>query len=120
MFPDARHVPTGSYVFRGDGQVTFGLLDGVISQATTYNNMPDLREDFGEFSLAPGRTSVIANIPCALGQTMAVQMSGIGETELRYFQDYGKNQEYVSSGLFQFVRRSSFNETISRLDLVSS
>lgn len=91
IFPGTEEVGKNVYTFDGDGKVSFGLLDDIVSPETTYNNKPDVQTDYPPQTLEPGNTYTIANFDCPGDQPMSFQMANAGSTHLRYFQDYGEN-----------------------------
>jgi len=64
------------------------MLNGTATKDTTYKNAPGVKTDFGITKVAPGGSYSIATMPCAAGQKIAFEMTGVMGTSLNYFQDF--------------------------------
>ncbi|PYI03741.1 hypothetical protein BO78DRAFT_409650 [Aspergillus sclerotiicarbonarius CBS 121057] len=88
LFPTKAELETSDYTFSGDGKVDFSWLESAASQSTTYNNAPSVKQDYGDFTLSPGNSYLIASFSCPAGQTVSYEMKEAGSTYLNFFEDY--------------------------------
>jgi hypothetical protein len=89
LFPTQSQLQTSSFTFSGNGGIDFAALDSVaVSGQTSYNNQPGVTQDFGTTVVAPGNSYTIATFQCPEGKAVAYEMKAVGDTQLRYFQDY--------------------------------
>lgn len=88
LFPKKENLETSSYSFSGDGQVDFVSLESAASESTTYNNAPDVKEDYGDITISPGNSYLISTFKCPAGQAVSYEMKNSGSTELNFFEDY--------------------------------
>ena len=88
LFPLQSQLQTSSFTFSGTGGIDFKWLSQAATQATTYNNQPGVKQDLGAKTVSPGHSYVIDTFACPAGQAIAFEMSAVGDTCLRYFQDY--------------------------------
>jgi hypothetical protein len=89
--PLQSQLETTSYNLTGSGVVRFARLGGAVSGGTSYANVPEVAEAYGETTLVPGNVYTIAALPCPAGESVALEMSAVmggNTTDLRYFQDY--------------------------------
>jgi Ubiquitin 3 binding protein But2 C-terminal domain len=87
LFPRQDQLQTSAFTISGDGNVGFASLAGVVHQGTTYNSVPPVAQDYGIFSLSPGRSYSVATFDCPAGTTQSYSMTAAG-TDFHYFQDY--------------------------------
>lgn len=99
LFPEQKDLETSSFTFSGDGKVDFAELSSTASESTTYNNAPSVKQDFGDFTLAPGNSYVISSFACPAGQAVAYEVKEAGSTNFTYFQDYNPSP-WVSHCIF--------------------
>lgn len=66
------------------------MLESPATQQTTYNNVADASEDFGDVDITPGSGYVIKTSPCATGQRIGYEVSATGDYSLEYFQASGE------------------------------
>ncbi|KAL2870213.1 ubiquitin 3 binding protein But2 C-terminal domain-containing protein [Aspergillus lucknowensis] len=95
LFPKQEELETSAFSFSGDGRVQFGSVTTPASTSTTYNNAPQISENFGEFTIAPGNSYSICRFECPAGQTVGYEMSNAGSTNLEYFEDYNPSPACV-------------------------
>jgi Ubiquitin 3 binding protein But2 C-terminal domain len=88
LFPNQAQLTTSSYTFSGNGGIDFCQLTSPASTSTTYDNTPNVRNDYGTTIVGPGNSYLIATFPCPSGSTIAFEMKASGDTSLNYFQDY--------------------------------
>lgn len=55
--------------------------------------MPQVGEDYGSTTVAPGNAYTIGTFPCPAGDKIGVSMTAQGTTCLDYFQDYNPCRE---------------------------
>ncbi|KAI0428318.1 ubiquitin 3 binding protein But2 C-terminal domain-containing protein [Xylaria sp. FL1042] len=90
-FPTQGQLETSSFTFSGSGAVDFSRLNGPVSAATSYANLPAVAQSYGQKTIAPGNGYTLSSFPCPAGESVAFKMSaaqGDSSTNLRYFQDY--------------------------------
>ncbi|PMD24454.1 hypothetical protein NA56DRAFT_656185 [Hyaloscypha hepaticicola] len=88
LLPLQSQLETSSYTFSGSGGVEFEQLSSAATQSTTWDNAPGVEKDLGEFTLSEGSSTLIESFACPAGQTVAFEMSAVGDTYLYYFQDW--------------------------------
>jgi len=88
LLPLQSQLETASYTFSGSGGVEFEQLSSAATQSTTWDNAPSVEKDLGEFTLSEGSSTLIESFACPAGQTVAFEMSAVGDTYLYYFQDW--------------------------------
>ena len=88
LFPTKAELETSDYTFSGDGKVDFSWLESAASQSTTYNNVPSVKQDYGDFTVSPGNSYLISTFSCPAGQTVSYEMKEAGSTYLNFFEDY--------------------------------
>ena len=62
-------------------------LTAPVTQSTSYNTVPSVKNDLGTTSIEPGSGYVIATQTCAAGQRIAFEISAKGNLALNYFQN---------------------------------
>ncbi|KAI1351948.1 ubiquitin 3 binding protein But2 C-terminal domain-containing protein [Xylaria sp. FL0043] len=90
-FPTQDQLQTSSFSFSGSGAIDFSRLSGPVSAATSYANLPEVSQSYGQQAIAPGNAYTLTSFPCPAGESVAFEMSaaqGDSSTNLRYFQDY--------------------------------
>jgi len=87
-FPTQSQLTTSSFTFSGAGTVDIKSLSSVATQSTSYSSAPGVAADLGQVTLAPGNAYKIASFSCPAGKTVSYEMSAVGNTAFRYFQDY--------------------------------
>jgi len=90
LFPAQAQLTTSSFTLSGSGAADFSSLNGVASQSTDFSNAPGVAADLGQFTLAPGNAYKIATFACPSGQTVSYGIKAVGDTALKYFQDYNE------------------------------
>ncbi|PYH92886.1 hypothetical protein BO71DRAFT_485085 [Aspergillus ellipticus CBS 707.79] len=88
LLPNKDQLETSSYTFSGDGKVDFSLLESAASQSTTYNTVPSVKQDYGDFTLSSGNSYLISSFSCPAGETVSYEMKEAGSTYLNFFEDY--------------------------------
>ena len=88
LFPKQSDLETSSYTFSGDGKIDVSKLKSPATAQTTYNNAPDVAQDLGTITIAPGNSYQVATFDCPAGQRVGYEISSAGSTDLHYFQDY--------------------------------
>lgn len=88
LLPLQSQLETSSYTFSGSGGVDFEQLSSPATQSTNWDNAPGVEKDLGEFTLSEGSSTLIEGFACPAGQTVAFEMSTVGDTYLYYFQDW--------------------------------
>lgn len=56
-------------------------------RSTTYNNLPAIAKDFGQFAMTIGKAHSISKSACPAGHTVGFLMSPKYTTAFTYFQD---------------------------------
>lgn len=87
-FPTQSQLTTSSFTFSGAGTVDFKSLSSVATQSTSYSNAPGVASDLGQVTLAPGNAYKVASFSCPAGTAVSYEMSAVGNTAFKYFQDY--------------------------------
>lgn len=87
LFPRQDQLRTSAFMISGDGKVEFAFRRGVTNQGTTFNNAPEVANNYGVLSLSPGNSYTLATFDCPAGTTQTYSMTAAG-TEFLYFQDY--------------------------------
>lgn len=88
LFPNQADLQTSSFTFSGDGKIDVSELMSPATQSTTFNNAPGVKQDFGDFTIAPGHSYSLATFSCPAGQRVAFELKNAGTTNMNYFQDY--------------------------------
>ncbi len=88
LFPTEFELETSSYTFSGNGVFDFTEISPVASSSTTYNTQGAIIKDFGEVTVTPGSSIVVATFDCPAGETVAYEISSVSGTSFEYFQDY--------------------------------
>ena len=88
LLPNQADLRTSSYTLTGNGAMDFAKLSGNPTVATTWNNRPGIAIDYGVTTVAPGGSYKIATFACPAGQQISFEVSSIGGTCLKYFQDF--------------------------------
>lgn len=93
LFPPADALRDAWFAFEPTwGVADFSVLARPADAATTFDNMPPVWEDFGEFSLFPGNAYVIKTHECPAGKSVGIEMSGRSKDgygfDLSFFQNY--------------------------------
>ncbi|PYI22318.1 hypothetical protein BO99DRAFT_19552 [Aspergillus violaceofuscus CBS 115571] len=88
LFPNKEDLETSDYTFSGDGKVDFSQLTSAAGLKTTYNSAPSVKQDYGEITISPGNSYLVASFSCPAGQTVGYEMKGTGNTYLNFFEDY--------------------------------
>ncbi|EEQ32780.1 hypothetical protein McanMca71_003356 [Microsporum canis] len=89
LFPSVEGRPAWTYTFEGDGKVGMARLEAPANDGTTFENAPKVAAELGTSTLAAGTSTVVTSFDCPFGQRIAFKMSNAGNTNLKYFQDYG-------------------------------
>jgi hypothetical protein len=79
---------TSSFTFSGAGTVDFKSLSSVATESTSYSNAPGVASDLGQVTVAPGNAYKVSSFSCPAGKAVSYEMSAVGDTALKYFQDY--------------------------------
>ncbi|KAI0864844.1 ubiquitin 3 binding protein But2 C-terminal domain-containing protein [Xylaria cubensis] len=90
-FPTQSQLETSSYTFSGSGAVEFGRLSSPVTKGTSYSNLPNIAQSYGQKSVTPGSGHTISSFACPAGQIVAFEMKaakGDASTSFRYFQDW--------------------------------
>ncbi|KAK2761296.1 hypothetical protein FQN54_001818 [Arachnomyces sp. PD_36] len=88
LFPKLEDLETSSYTFKGDGKLGFCSLNSPAEEDTNYNNVPAVKEDYGDITVSPGNSYVISTFDCPAGETVGYKIDNAGSTELTFFEDY--------------------------------
>ncbi|EKD17933.1 uncharacterized protein L3040_004473 [Drepanopeziza brunnea f. sp. 'multigermtubi'] len=88
LFPRQDQLTTSSFTLSGNGAVSFAQLTGIATTSTSYATAPGVQTGYGTTVLAPGNSYHIADFPCPAGTTVSYRMEAVGDTHLRYFQDW--------------------------------
>jgi len=90
--PLNKSLETSYYTVAGadKGRVTFAQLKTYSTQSTTFNNVPAVGKDLGNFALDEGTAITIETRPCSeiAGQVATYEMGSMGGYDLDFFQDY--------------------------------
>jgi Ubiquitin 3 binding protein But2 C-terminal domain len=88
LFPTQSQLATSSFTFSGNGGLDFSLLNGVATSATSYSNAPVVSMDYGTTTVASGNSYTIATFACPANTAISFKITTVGDTYLKYFQDY--------------------------------
>jgi hypothetical protein len=88
LLPLLSQLETSSYAFSGSGGITFEQLSAAASEATSWDSAPSVEKELGQFVLTEGSSTLVESFACPAGETIAFEMSAVGETYLYYFQDW--------------------------------
>ncbi|KAL4986153.1 ubiquitin 3 binding protein But2 C-terminal domain-containing protein [Aspergillus falconensis] len=88
LFPRQEDLETSAFDFSGDGTIQFSAVETPATQSTTYNNAPQISQNFGQFIVSPGNSYTVSSFECPAGQTVGYEMSTAGSTNLEFFEDY--------------------------------
>jgi len=88
LFPEQSQLQTSSYTFSGSGDIDVAQLEQVATESTTYDTVPAVKKNYGEFTVAPGHSYSIATFACPASQAIAFEIKSEDDTSLNYFQDY--------------------------------
>ncbi|KAI9736115.1 MAG: hypothetical protein M1818_006291 [Claussenomyces sp. TS43310] len=88
LLPEHAQLETSSYTSSGAGQIDFKQLSGAASSSTTYNKQPSVAKDLGDFDISVGSSTLIESFSCPAGETVAYELSAVGDTYLYFFQDW--------------------------------
>ncbi|KXL44865.1 hypothetical protein M433DRAFT_154792 [Acidomyces richmondensis BFW] len=88
LFPEQSQLQTSSYTFSGSGDIDVAQLQQVATESTTYDTVPAVKKDYGEFKVSPGHSYSIATFACPASQAIAFEVKSENNTSLNYFQDY--------------------------------
>ncbi|RKU49563.1 hypothetical protein DL546_009298 [Coniochaeta pulveracea] len=86
--PTQAQLVTSSFTLSGSGAVDFKSLSGVATESTTSSNAPGVASDLGQVTVAAGNAYKVASFSCPAGKAVSYEMSAVGDTALKYFQDY--------------------------------
>ena len=86
LFPN---VPGGPGI-SGTGRISFGRLTSPVDAATTYENAPDVQDDYGTRTVAPGNAYSIASFDCPAGQRIGLKLASPDDARLEYFQNFNQ------------------------------
>lgn len=88
LFPERDQLETSYFNLFGSGQIDFSMLDKPALPSTTYDNAPDVKEDYGVTTVDPGNSYTIATFDCPAGQAVGFEMESRAGTDLSFFEDY--------------------------------
>jgi hypothetical protein len=82
LSPEQFQFETSSYSFSGNGGFNFARLSTVASQATTYASQGGVKTDFGDKTVTPRSSTVVASFVCPAGQTVSYEISSVSGSSL--------------------------------------
>ncbi|PHH82411.1 hypothetical protein CDD82_6099 [Ophiocordyceps australis] len=88
LLPRNEELQTSSFSLSGDGRLGFSRLKSPATEHTTFNSKPAQQDDLGVIVAVPGNSYTIATFDCPADQRVGFEVSAVGGTYLKYFQDY--------------------------------
>ncbi|KAL0264724.1 hypothetical protein SLS55_000675 [Diplodia seriata] len=91
LLPQKEELETSNYTLTpaSGGKVTFEELAKPADQTTSWDSVPEKKQDLGSYDIAAGTRFVVATGECAAGQTVAYEMCAEGgDLSFEWFQDW--------------------------------